>query len=161
MHVASDNLRGLVDPLDVECHVSKNDGSPAPDRYCTIDLHPLYEQSDLTTLVVTIEVPPAETRNAFLWQLHLSPLDDSERIEGIFEESGRELMRKTQDEDDTNTWLTMVSIVGNTGVGKSTVASLISGNDTMFKVAASSSGTTTIGADISPIIPSDQYASRM
>ena len=70
-------------------------------------------------------------------------------------------MRKTQAQEETNTWLTMVSIVGNTGVGKSTVASLLSGNDTMFKAAASSTGTTTIGADISPIISTDDYGLRL
>ena len=51
----------------------------------------------------------------------------------------------------------MVSIVGKTGVGKSTVASLISGNDTMFVAKSSSSGTTTLGADMSTIIPSSDY----
>ena len=108
-----------------------------------------------------IKVPEEETRNAFIWQLHLSPLDDSERVIGTFTNEGRKQMQKTEEQEDTDTWLTMVSIVGNTSVGKSTVASLLSGNDTMFKSQASSGGTTTIGADISPLIPSEEYRLRM
>ena len=130
------------------------------DHYCTLDLEPLKE-SPQDVLLVTLSVPAEESRNAFLWQLHLSPLDDSERVMATFQEDGRQLMRKTQENEASNTWLTMVSIVGNTGVGKSTVASLLSGNETMFKAKASSSGTTTIGADISTIIPGNDFAKRM
>ena len=115
----------------------------------------------LSSLVVTVSVSEEETRDAAIWQLQLSPLDDSERVEGTFEEDARKLMRKTQEDESSNTWLTMISIVGKTGVGKSTVASLLSGNSTMFKAQASASGTTTMGADISPIIPADQYRQRM
>ena len=49
-------------------------------------------------------------------------------------------------------------MVGDRGVGKSTIASLLSGNDTMFKVGSSSTGTTTVGADLSPVIPSLEYS---
>ena len=52
----------------------------------------------------------------------------------------------------------MVSLVGGRGVGKSTIASLLSGNNTMFEVGSGSIGTTTTGADISTIIPSTDYA---
>ena len=41
--------------------------------------------------------------------------------------------------------LTMVSIVGGRGVGKSTIASLLSGNSSMFTVGSGSVGTTTTG----------------
>ena len=79
------------------------------------------------------------------------------RIEGTFIDEARHRLRRTQESEEFNTWLTMVSIVGKTGVGKSTVASLLSGNDTMFKADSTSSGTTTLGADISTIIPSYEY----
>ena len=143
-----------------ECHRSEHDSSSSASRYCTLDLLPLQDLA-LQEVEVRIKVPEDEARNAFIWQLHLSPLDDSERVMATFTEEGRQQMRKTQEQEDTDTWLTMVSIVGNTGVGKSTVASLLSGNDTMFKAKGSSGGTTTIGADISPIIPSGEYGARL
>ena len=79
------------------------------------------------------------------------------RMEGTFNDEARHRLRMTQESEEFNTWLTMVSIVGKTGVGKSTVASLLSGNDTMFKADSTSSGVTTLGADISTIILSYQY----
>ena len=62
---------------------------------------------------------------------------------------------------DFDKQLSMVSIVGARGVGKSTVASLLSGNHSMFTVGSGSVGTTTTGADISTIIPSTDYAETM
>ena len=54
---------------------------------------------------------------------------------GLFEDSARERLRQLSDEPDFNTQLSLVSIVGNRGVGKSTVASLLSGNSSMFVVS--------------------------
>ena len=51
-----------------------------------------------------------------------------------------------------------VSIVGSRGAGKSTLISLLSGNETMFKTGKAATGTTTTGVDISGIIPSRKYA---
>ena len=54
--------------------------------------------------------------------------------------------------------LSLVSIVGARGVGKSTVTSLLSGNHSMFVTGSGSVGTTTTGADISTIIPTTDYS---
>jgi hypothetical protein len=54
-----------------------------------------------------------------------------------------------------------VSIVGKRGVGKSTVSSLLSGNDTMFESGSGTVGTTTQGADMSTVIPTQEYAELM
>jgi len=54
-----------------------------------------------------------------------------------------------------------VSIVGGRGVGKSTVASLLSGNASLFDAGSSSVGTTTTGADLSPVIPSQEWANNL
>ena len=56
------------------------------------------------------------------------------RILGVFEEAARKRLSALQTEPEFNTELSIVSIVGNRGVGKSTVASLLSGNETMFVV---------------------------
>ena len=73
-------------------------------------------------------------------------------------EEAKERFRLTQTTADFNKQLSLVSIVGARGVGKSTVSSLLSGNHSMFTTGSGSVGTTTTGADISTIIPTTQYA---
>ena len=73
-------------------------------------------------------------------------------------EGARERFQQAQSIPEFNKQLTLVSIVGERGVGKSTVASLLSGNHSMFETGSGSVGTTT-GADISTIIPTTDYAS--
>ncbi|XP_065575293.1 uncharacterized protein LOC136036879 isoform X2 [Artemia franciscana] len=51
----------------------------------------------------------------------------------------------------------LVAILGLRGSGKSTIASLISGNDKMFLQGSRSTKTTTMGIDISPAIPTNEY----
>ena len=73
-------------------------------------------------------------------------------------EGARERFQLTQTIPEFNKQLTLVSIVGGRGVGKSTVASLLSGNHSMFQTGSGSVGTTTTGADMSTIIPTTDYA---
>ena len=73
-------------------------------------------------------------------------------------EGARERFQLTQNIPEFNKQLTLVSIVGGRGVGKSTVASLLSGNHSMFETGSGSVGTTTTGADMSTIIPTTDYA---
>ena len=54
---------------------------------------------------------------------------------GIFEEPAKSRLTALQIKPEFNTQLSMTSIVGGRGVGKSTVASLLSGNETMFVVS--------------------------
>ncbi|XP_065571711.1 uncharacterized protein LOC136034457 [Artemia franciscana] len=51
----------------------------------------------------------------------------------------------------------LVAVLGLRGSGKSTIVSLISGNDEMFRQGRTSTKTTTLGIDISPVIPSNEY----
>ena len=67
-------------------------------------------------------------------------------------EEARERLRSLEDSVELNTQLSIVSIVGGRGVGKSTVASLLSGNCSMFTVGSGSVGTTTTG-DINQSLP--------
>ena len=73
-------------------------------------------------------------------------------------EGARERFQLAQNISEFNKQLTLVSIVGGRGVGKSTVASLLSGNHSMFTTGSGSVGTTTTGADMSTIIPNTDYA---
>ena len=148
------------DPISVSCGVPSNDRSSYASDYCILSLEPIIQEIT-NSVVVTISVPVQETRNAVIWQVQLSSLDNSARIKGIFQTEARSLIRQTQTVPAFDTWLTLVSCVGKTGVGKSTVASLLSGNDTMFVAKSSSHGTTTLGADISTIIPAQDYKSAL
>ena len=51
-----------------------------------------------------------------------------------YEQDARERLRGLQNVDDFNTQLSFVSFVGGRGNGKSTIAALLAGNSTMFKV---------------------------
>ena len=73
-------------------------------------------------------------------------------------EAAKERFQLAQTIPQFNKQLSMVSIVGGRGVGKSTVASLLSGNHSMFVTGSGSVGTTTTGADLSTIIPTNDYA---
>lgn len=67
-------------------------------------------------------------------------------------------MLHTQNIPEFNTQISITSLVGKRAVGKSTIASLLSGNETMFVTGSSTRGTTTVGADISTVIPTKDYA---
>ena len=73
-------------------------------------------------------------------------------------EGAKERFYLAQSIPEFNKQLTLVSIVGARGVGKSTVTSLLSGNHSMFTTGSGSVGTTTTGADMSTIIPTTEYA---
>ena len=73
-------------------------------------------------------------------------------------DAAKERFQLSQTIPDFNKQLSLVSIVGARGVGKSTISSLLSGNHSMFTTGSGSVGTTTTGADISTIIPTNEYA---
>ena len=84
--------------------------------------------------------------------------NESSKIQGVFIQDAKSRFELAQTIPDFNKQLSLVSIVGARGVGKSTVASLLSGNHSMFTTGSGSVGTTTTGADMSTIIPSTDYA---
>ena len=51
----------------------------------------------------------------------------------------------------------LAALLGLCGSGKSTIASLISGNDEMFLQGGRSTKTTTLGIHISPVIPINEH----
>ena len=60
--------------------------------------------------------------------------NQSNKLEGFFVDEARQRLRQLESVPDFNTQLSFVSIVGGRGVGKSTVASLLSGNASLFDV---------------------------
>ena len=93
--------------------------------------------------------------------LYLFQSNDTSKIQGVFMEGARERFQRAQSIPEFNKQLTLVSIVGERGVGKSTIASLLSGNHSMFETGSGSVGTTTPGVDMSTIIPTTDYASTL
>ena len=76
-------------------------------------------------------------------------------------DGARDRFQLAQSIPEFNKQLSLVSIVGARGVGKSTVTSLLSGNHSMFTTGSGSVGTTTTGADMSTIIPTTEYSEIM
>ena len=79
-------------------------------------------------------VPADNNRLGAIWEINFSTSNDSSKLEGFFVDAARERFRELQSTPEYNTQLSFVSIVGGRGVGKSTVASLLSGNASMFTV---------------------------
>ena len=55
-------------------------------------------------------------------------------MEGYFDKEADEILENLQNHEEFESELSFVSIVGGKGVGKSTMASLLSGNSSMFLV---------------------------
>ena len=70
-----------------------------------------------------------------IWEINFSTSNDSSKLEVYFTDEARQRFRELQTVPDYNTQLSFVSIVGGRGVGKSTVASLLSGNSSLFDVS--------------------------
>ena len=148
--------------LKINCSVDNTDTSNQPSDYCLLNITSLVKDtSGSWPVLLTIRVPDTEIRIASLWEVWVSPEEDSNRVKGTFADNGRQRLGEIQQKPEFNTWLTFTSVVGKTGVGKSTVASFLAGNISMFTSASSSHGTTTVGTDVSPIIPSQDYIQIM
>ena len=84
---------------------------------------------------VQLGADEGQSNTAAIWEVNLSRADESNKLEGGFVREARERIRELKETPDFNTQLSFVSIVGKRGVGKSTLASLLSGNSSMFQVA--------------------------
>ena len=134
---------------------------------------------DVAEVQLSLCVADTDPNTAAIWEINISEVrwkylkttyntshhikllfqaNESSKIQGIFMDDARERFQLTQTIPDFNKQITIVSIVGGRGVGKSTVSSLLSGNHSMFTTGSGSVGTTTTGADISTIIPTTDYA---
>ena len=68
-----------------------------------------------------------------IWEINFSTSNESNKLQGLFVERARKRLQNLQTKDQFNSQLSFVSVVGGRGVGKSTVASLVSGNSSLFK----------------------------
>jgi len=140
-----------------QCFTDPKDCSP---KICLGNIASILDATSKATQQVHLAVcnDKASAYDSAIWELNFSSSNDSTKIQAIFGEKARLRLRNTAMDPIANTQLTMVTLVGDRGVGKSTVSSLLSGNETMFHTGSSSTGTTTTGADISAVIPSLDYS---
>ena len=88
----------------------------------------------MQNLQVMVCSDPGNVNTAAVWEINFSRSNESNKLEGFFVEEARERLRELEDVPEFDTQLTFVSNVGGRGVGKSTVTSLLSGNNRYFKV---------------------------
>ncbi len=119
-----------------DCFLPSNDTDPCSSEVCHFDIISAFSPEDSENLEMTIEIcADIEQENTgAIWEINFSRSNDSNKLEAYFIEDAREKLLELKDNPDTNTQLSFVSIVGGRGVGKSTVASLLSGNSSMFEV---------------------------
>ncbi len=119
-----------------ECFFPADDVDPCSSKSCHSDisavLTPDIEVEETIKVKVCAEADQANT--GAIWEINFSRSNESYKLEGFFVEAARERFRDLQNFPEFNTQLSFVSIVGGRGVGKSTVASLLSGNHSMFEV---------------------------
>ena len=110
---------------------------PCSSKACHADISSILTPNAQEPEVIKIQLCTDQTTNRLgaIWEINFSRSNDSSKLEGFFVEKARQRFRTLQDIPDFNTQLSFVSIVGGRGVGKSTVASLLSGNASMFTVS--------------------------
>ena len=119
-----------------ECFYPDPSIDPGSSEACHSDIS-LILTADINT-VEYIEVKlcsdPTTTFTGAVWEINFSRSNDSSKLEAYFPEEARQRFRELPSIPEFDTQLSFVSIVGGRGVGKSTVASLLSGNSSMFTV---------------------------
>jgi len=144
------------------CFEESSGVDPCSSSSCQGDMSSLEVPTDVNTEVKVKVCTDADARHlGSIWEVNFSSSNESNAIGGLFEELSRERLRGLSDVPEFNTQLSLVSIVGNRGVGKSTVASLLSGNSSMFATGSGSIGTTTTGADLSTVIPAIDWSETL
>ena len=139
-----------------ECFYPDPSVDPGSSAACHSDISSILT-ADINTLeYISVKMcsDPSTNFTGAIWEINFSRSNDSSKLEAYFPEQARQRFRELPSIPEFDTQLSFVSIVGGRGVGKSTVASLLSGNSSMFTVGSDSTGTTTTGADVSTVFPS-------
>jgi hypothetical protein len=76
--IAVSATNSIGDTLNQTCSKPASDSSSAASDYCSLPIESLVSDS-MGILTVSISVPQEETREAAIWQIHIGPLDDSNR----------------------------------------------------------------------------------
>ena len=119
-----------------KCFYPDDNINPCSSKACFSDIGSILtpDSEEVEIIKVKLCTDPQTNRLGAIWEINFSRSNESNKLEGFFVEKARERFRELQNVPDFNTQLSFVSIVGGRGVGKSTVASLLSGNASMFTV---------------------------
>merc|ERR1711892_70051 len=141
----------LSSGAQVECQVSSHSVTN-----CSLDVAEDVEQALIANgmLEVQISVLPDSLGSTSIWEIDLNNGTDDVNIRGFFGNDAREVLQSTEEHYGDEAPLTMVSFVGSKQVGKSTIASLLSGNERMFE-------NSTTGADISHFVEQEVLEVRV
>ena len=102
---------------------------------CIGDISAILDPDVAASVELTVEICNDHAENnASIWEIDFSSSYDPGKLNLTFAEEGRARIVGTQNVPDFDTQLSMVSVVGERHVGKSTILSLLSGNATMFQV---------------------------
>ena len=102
---------------------------------CSGDITSLLDPEVPGSIDLTVQLCNSHAENtAAVWEIDFSSSYDPGKMDLTFTDDGRARIVGTQDVADFNTQLSIVSVVGERHVGKSTILSLLSGNSTMFQV---------------------------
>merc|ERR1719193_1341787 len=126
--------------ISFSCFSNPNDCSS---KSCLGDLTKIVNlKAKSQQLHVEVCADPKSINEGRVWELKLSVSNDPQKLNGVMETAAALRLRHTQDVPEFNTQISITSLVGKRAVGKSTIASLLSGNETMFVVGSSTRGTT-------------------
>ena len=101
---------------------------------CHANIASILESSNQKYLNITVELCNLDAVKSFIWEISFSRTNKSDQMEGYFDKDADEILDNLQNHEEFESELSFVSIVGGKGVGKSTMASLLSGNSSMFLV---------------------------
>ncbi len=125
-------------PMICHADITNLTGSGQDDTLLNVKVGSLFHSHFVRAIMDCFQICAQETnsRNASIWEIDFSRSNESSQLELHFMERARERLRQLDSVPEFQDQLSFVSIVGARGVGKSTIASLLSGNSTMFKVSS-------------------------
>lgn len=102
---------------------------PCSSKPCLIDMssQPYFDKVNIT---LTNEVDI----DAAIWEMRFSQFEDYAKLKSIFSQDAQDAFDELSENLELSSQLSFASIVGRRGTGKSTIASFLAGNVTMFEV---------------------------
>ena len=119
-----------------QCFYPDEDEDPCSSYACIGDISSVIDPDSVVEEIINMKLctDPETNNNGSIWEINFSDTNETSKLEGFFVKAAQDRLRYLEALPEFNTQLSFVSIVGGRGVGKSTLASLLSGNASMFQV---------------------------
>ena len=119
-----------------QCFYPDEHEDPCSSKSCVGDISSIIDPEGVVdeTIKLKLCTDTQTTRLGSIWEINFSDSNETNKLDGYFVKAAQHRLRELESVPDFNTQLSFVSIVGGRGVGKSTLASLLAGNATMFQV---------------------------